>query len=220
MNYLKKTLLPVLIFSLFIIIQSSLPAFAQPAGRGKAIFASRGCAACHSVVRGKANKKGPDLWYAGSKFNPDFLKRWLAEPALIRPMAYGSITEENKAGHPSLGSAEAVAVAGYLASLKSGRVRSTGIKAKRSSRGRVIFEKKLGCYGCHEIRKGRRILGGKSGPRLEDAGNRLRPDWIYAYIEDPLYFNPATAMPLYHKSLSKADVRVLSAYIASLKVRK
>jgi len=220
MTYLNKTLLLIVAFSLFIIMQSSMPAFAQPAGKGKAIFTSKGCAACHSVVRGKANSKGPDLWYADSKFNPDFLKQWLAEPTLIRPMAYGSITEENKAEHPVLSSAEAVAVAGYLASLKSNRVRALGIKAKRSSRGRVIFEKKLGCYGCHEVRKGKRILGGKSGPRLEDAGSRLRPDWIYAYIAEPLYFNPATAMPLYHKSLNKADIRVLSAYIASLKVRK
>ncbi|VAW37057.1 Cytochrome c, class I [hydrothermal vent metagenome] len=220
MDHLKKTLFLIAVFSLFIFMQSASPASAQPAGKGKAIFTSAGCVECHSVVRGKANSKGPDLWYAGSKFNPDFLKRWLTEPTIIRPMAYGSITEENKAGHPVLTSPDAAAVAGYLASLKSDKVKALGIKAKRSSRGRVIFEKKLGCYGCHEVRKGRRILGGKSGPSLEDAGRRLRPDWIYAYIEDPLYFNPATRMPLYHKSLNKADVRVLSAYLASLKVRK
>ncbi len=220
MDYLKKTLLLFFIFSLFIIIQSPLPATAQTIGEGRTIFVSKGCVSCHSVMRGKVNLKGPELWYAGSKFIPGFIKAWLEESVKIRSMAYGSITEESDGSHIALSPTDAGAVAKYLASLKSEKVRPLGIKAKRSSRGRVIFEKKLGCYGCHEVRKGRRILGGKSGPKLYDAGSRLNPDWVYAYIAEPLYFNPMTAMPLYHKSLSKNDLKVLSAYIGSLQMKK
>ncbi len=220
MTYPKKTLFLILTFSLFIFIQSTVSAHAGLEGKGKSIFASKGCASCHSVVRGKVNSKGPELWYAGSKFTAGFVKAWLEEPVKIRPMAYGSIVEESKEGHPALFPVDADAVAAYLATFKSEKVRPLGIKPKRTSRGRVIFEKKLGCYGCHEVRKGRRVLGGKSGPKLNDAGSRLNPDWIYAYIADPLFFYPMTAMPLYHKSLSKNDLKVLSAYVASLKVKK
>jgi len=219
MTYSKKTLLLISIFSFFIIIQSSYSATAQTVGEGRAIFASKGCVGCHSVVRGQVNSKGPALWYAGSKFTSGFIKQWLEEPVKIRPMLYGSITEESAGSHPALLPIDAVAVARYLASFKSDKVRPLGIKAKKTSRGRVIFEKKLGCYGCHEIRKGRRVMGGKSGPKLDDAGSRLNPDWVYAYITEPLYFYPMTAMPLYHKGLSKSDIKVLSAYVGSLKKR-
>lgn len=216
----RKTFFLVSVFFLLIFMQAYLPSAAFSAEQGGVLFKSKGCADCHSVARGKVNTKGPELWYAGSKFRAGFLKQWLAAPSIIRPVVYGSITEESRTIHPALTGAEAEAVAAYLTAFKSEKVSNLGITPKRTSRGRVIFEKKLGCYGCHEVRKGRRILGGKSGPSLEDAGQRLRADWIYAYLESPLYFYPSTAMPLYHKSMSKTDMRMLSAYVASLKVRR
>jgi mono/diheme cytochrome c family protein len=219
MTYRKKTLFLAVVFSLFIFMQAYQPLSAYSAEQGKAIFASEGCVACHSVVRGKLNKKAPELWYAGSKFKEGFLRGWLVAPTLIRPMAYGSITQESSLAHPTLTDAQAQEVAAYLSTLKSAKVKPLGITPKRTSRGRLIFEKKLGCYGCHEVRKGRRILGGKSGARLENAGARLRADWIYAYLKDTLYFYPATAMPLYHKSMSNNDMRKLSAYVASLRFK-
>ena len=172
------------------------------------------------MVRGEPNPKGPALWYGGSKFTPDFLRGWLAEPTIIRPVVYGSITKESSGGHAALSAVEAESVARYLMTLTDAKVAPLGISPKRTARSRVIFEKKLGCYGCHQVRKGRRVLGGKSGPSLEDAGRRLNPDWIYAYLTAPRYFKPTTAMPLYHKSLDSADMKVLSAYVASLKVRR
>jgi mono/diheme cytochrome c family protein len=213
----RKTLFLAVIFPLLIFAQAYLPLSAFGEVLGEAVFASKGCASCHSLKRGNVNEKGPGLWYAGSKFNEGFMQQWLAAPTLIRPMAYGSITEKSLDAHPTLTVQEARDVALYLATFTSAQVKPRGITPRRTSRGRLIFEKKLGCYGCHEIRKGRLTLGGKSGPSLERAGERLRADWIYAYLEDTLYFYPATAMPLYHKSMSGSDMRKLSAYVASLK---
>ncbi|MDE8650669.1 c-type cytochrome, partial [Novosphingobium sp. H3SJ31-1] len=50
------------------------------------------CASCHALTK-PANqdlehlwtRKGPDLWYAGDKFNRDWLVAWLQNPTTIRP---------------------------------------------------------------------------------------------------------------------------------------
>ena len=45
------------------------------------------CAACHALVKPADasidrlwTRKGPDLWYAGSKFNAEWLTSWLENP--------------------------------------------------------------------------------------------------------------------------------------------
>src|SRR3546814_12727020 len=50
------------------------------------------CASCHSLTRPADttvehlwNRKGPDLWYAGDKFNREWLVGWLQNPTTIRP---------------------------------------------------------------------------------------------------------------------------------------
>ena len=49
------------------------------------------CASCHSLsgpapstFEGVLNRKAPDLFYAGSKFNRPWLVTWLQKPAVIR----------------------------------------------------------------------------------------------------------------------------------------
>jgi len=50
------------------------------AKKGKALFASKGCNACHTV--GKHGKMaGPDLAGVTERRNRDWLKRWLHNPA-------------------------------------------------------------------------------------------------------------------------------------------
>src|SRR3546814_8498036 len=50
------------------------------------------CASCHALTRPADttvehlwNRKGPDLWYAGDKFNREWLVGWLQNPTTIRP---------------------------------------------------------------------------------------------------------------------------------------
>jgi cytochrome c2 len=65
------------------------------AAAGGETFKGNGCTDCHytdgpakeKTIDDQLAKKGPELWYAGSKFQQEWLQAWLAKPEPIRPMA-------------------------------------------------------------------------------------------------------------------------------------
>lgn len=192
---------------------------------GKKIFDSKKCGSCHQVqgparektIEDQLAKKAPELWYAGSKFQKDFLKGWLKDPKPIRPMEYYSLTKKNTGKHEKLDAKSADEVTEYLMSLTSDAVKKVGIKPKGGPKGRIIFEKKQGCYGCHELKKGANVVGGLTGPSLVGVSKRLQPDWIYAYLINPKVFKPVKDMPVYEGILSEYELKTLAEYVSSLK---
>lgn len=203
------------------------------AQNGLAIVESQ-CTACHAVARpGKSGldhlwqRKGPDLHYAGSKFNQAWLEKWLENPTRIRPTgelytkhvkatdAEDVIDESTLEPHMQLSSADAKAVAAYLMTLKAadGLIETGAYKgaAVSPSMGGMFFNKLRGCGACHAAKPG---AGGASGPELHTAGERLQPDYVYSYIKNPQGFDPGVWMP--RLSLSEPDLQRLTGYIVQL----
>ena len=58
---------------------SASVAHAQDAKKGKSVYESKGCGACHSIGKGKL--AGPDLKGVTDRRSHDWLKRWLHNPA-------------------------------------------------------------------------------------------------------------------------------------------
>jgi len=54
-------------------------AHAQDAKKGKSLYDSKGCGACHTI--GKGHLAGPDLKGVTERRSHDWLKRWLHNPA-------------------------------------------------------------------------------------------------------------------------------------------
>ena len=84
---------------------------------GRDVFVTRGCNSCHGV--GTGTVIGPDLKGVGKRRDPDWLRRWLADPAAtIRasaelqswPAAYGNIVMPNQ----NLSTQEIEALVHYL----------------------------------------------------------------------------------------------------------
>jgi len=195
------------------------------AASGEDLFESNKCSTCHSIKGSPAKsfaeqqqKKGPDLWYAGSKYHDKWLENYLQKPTNIRPLAFGSIKEKNDLKHPALSAGDAKAVTVYLASLKSTAVTKDAVKkANKGVRGRILFEKKQACYGCHQTpKKGGKVFGGYTGPSLVDAGNRLQGDWIYSFLKDPKPFIASGRMPHY-KHLNDKEIKTITEYMMSFK---
>ncbi len=192
---------------------------------GRQVFRSKRCGECHTVKRpGKPatyadalKKKGPDLWFAGSKFKKAWLETWLQDPQPIRQMGFNSILEKNQETHKSLSERESRSVAEYLMTLVSTEVTKGIIKGGKSFKGKLIFEKKGACYGCHLVRRGRRLIGGLSGPSLVEAGMRLQGDWIYTFLKRPDRLTPPVRMPRFSDMLSDSELKELAIYIGGLK---
>ncbi len=198
---------------------------------GKTIVKGK-CVSCHDITgpppntfKGVLKRKGPDLFYAGSKFKREWLLRWIQNPSIIRPAGVmflnNIVTRKGKdkidkakiKPCPSkLSRAEAGAVTDYLMTLKDSAM-PTGVvdpaKRLRKSKALMTFASKYPCIGCHTIVFKRKIRGGKSGPDLRDAGARLNPDWVYARIKNPQYWDPKTWMPKIEMSHKKRTLLTL-----------
>jgi cytochrome c553 len=201
---------------------------ADPAA-GAAVFEANECGGCHytegpareKTIDDQLAKKGPELWYAGSKFQEEWLVAWLADPQPIRPLKFGSLSEDNPGDHPALGDGDAGSVTDFLMSLTSADVEEGAVKPKKNPKGRQIFAKKMPCGGCHQYAGRKNVLaGGRSGPSLVDAGVRLNPDWILAYLQNPKVFKPVKMMPVFVGLLSDKDMMNVARHIASFKPKK
>jgi mono/diheme cytochrome c family protein len=203
----------------------ALPGHADPAA-GEAAFKAGDCTACHytdgpakeKTIDDQLAKKGPELWYAGGKFQREWLQAWLQDPAPIRQMKFNSVTEMNAGDHPKLAEGDAANVTDFLMSLTSDAVEAGIVKPKKNPKGRLIFTKKMPCSGCHQYEgRKKKLMGGRSGPSLVGAGRRLNPDWIYAYLLTPEIFKPVKAMPVFVGLLSEKDMKNVAAYVANFK---
>ncbi len=202
-----------------LLVMTTAPSYA--AG-GDAIF-KKSCASCHytdgpakeKTIADQLAKKGPELWYAGSKFQKAWLAAWLQNPKPIRPLKYNSLSEKNKGDHPKMSAGDAAAVTDFLMGLTSQEVKAGVIKPNESVQGRSIFAKKMPCGGCHEFPQKDGLHGGKSGPSLAGASKRLNPDWIYAYLVNIKHFKPVRDMPDFGSVLNPKDLENVASYVAT-----
>ncbi len=203
------------------------------AADGNAILKQQ-CAQCHALNKPADTsidrlwtRKAPDLYYAGIKFNQPWLVEWLQNPRRIRPAGEfyfkhikaapdGDVVDASGlTAHPKLSRDDAAAAAGALMALKG----PDGLAPKGAFKkqpvpaliGAMFFEKLRGCAACHMDKPGQ---GGQSGPELYDAGLRLQPDFVYAYIKQPQSFDPHVWMP--QLDLSDADLERLTNYLMTL----
>ena len=218
-----RAALPILLGAV-LLVAGAAAGRADPAA-GESAFEAKGCGECH-YTEGPAREKtiddqlakgGPELWYAGSKFQAPWLEAWLADPQPIRPMKYNSVTETNPGDHPALGGGDAADVAAFLMTRVSDEVEAGVIKPKKNPKGKLIFIKKMPCSGCHQYPGRKGVAGGLSAPSLVGAGARLNPDWIYAYLLKPHVFKPVKMMPVFAGILSEKDMKNVAAFVASFK---
>ncbi len=190
------------------------------------------CANCHALAKPAdasldrlVARKGPDLWYAGNKFNAEWLTAWLQDPKPIRPAGYpyfkaivqgtdhDVVDPAKVTAHPKLAKAAAEAASAELMKLKGSAdlVPAGAFKgdAGGARMGALAFTKLRGCVACHQ---GEESKGGASGPSLTEAGLRLQPDFIAAYTADPQRFDPHVWMPTLN--LKDQDIQRLTAYLS------
>ena len=202
------------------------------AGDGKALVKANKCGDCHQM-KGPAVKtiaevmkrKAPDLFYAGSKFNKDWLVGYLQNPTQIRPAGTvyrNHIKAEGEQDVPAnlvkcaskLSAGDAEAVAAYLMTLKDASMK-TGVFKKgkvKKARARMLMMKQKACNACHTFpRRG----GGVSCPTFEGIGTRLNPDWMYSFIKDPQHWDPKIWMAV--EDFDDSSLQLMVNFLASLK---
>lgn len=218
---MRHTITAALVAALLAPVSGIVHADAAVGGK---LFQSKKCQECHyadgpakeKTMADQLAKKGPELWYAGSKFQKPWLTKWLQDPKPIRALKYNSLTDKNPGNHPKLAAAEATDVTDFLMSRTSPLVKDGVVKPKATPKGRLIFTKNMPCSGCHQF-PGKGFNGGLNGPSLTNAGERLNPDWIVAYLKDTKTFKPVRQMPVFAGILSEPDMQSVAEFIATFK---
>lgn len=221
MKAFKSILIPMISMTFII---GSISISYGTGDEGKKIFGAKKCGDCHATsgpskiasVEDWGKKKGPDLWYAGSKFQKEWLEKWLKSPMPIRGVKWNTI-EVGADKHPTLSDKEADEVAEYLMDLKDKDVAAGSAPAEvKKAMAKILFEKKNACYSCHQVKgTGGKILGGLSGPTLIEAKHRLNPDWVLAFLKNPAKYEPKGRMPDF-SHLNEADIATLAGYMKLL----
>jgi cytochrome c2 len=164
------------------------PARAGSAERGKAVFDSVGCRACHVAEQGSAARRSeasetrdyaPNLWNVADKASPEWLYGWIKNPR--------ALWADTKMPDLRLSDEEAADVTAWLSTLRSGASHPTPPEYAPGERPRLeaLAEKgkalvnKYGCSGCHVIRgfENAQKIGtdlsehGRKDPKLLDFGD-------------------------------------------------
>lgn len=195
------------------------------------------CFSCHILgdkkPAGKPEEWAPDLTKVRSRINPDFVLKWLQNPAKYRPGTKmpAFFPDEDSGPDDILGGDEMrqmVAIRDYLMSIGREGKFPAYVRAKAQFpgvtplMGRALLVK-LNCVGCHEVAE--LPDGKKVGPNLTFQGSRVRKDWLTEFLRAPYIIKPEYAlmgsqarMPTFR--FTEAELHSVVEYISQVLVDK
>jgi cytochrome c551/c552 len=197
------------------------------------------CASCHATEQGKKqsikerNKiQGTPLWFAGSKFQQEWLVSWLTEPTPLLGVNWNS-AEKGSYNHPPVSADDAGKISTFLmtkvdSTIEAGKAellpKKRSQKRKFLTNARALFEKNQGCYSCHRYLNKRNLeLGGFSAPTLVTAKDRLQGDWVYSYLENPQKYYPNSKCPVpgdkATNKFTETEKAKLAGYVVNIGVK-
>jgi mono/diheme cytochrome c family protein len=183
------------------------------------------CASCHKFngkPESKFNLKGPDLMWAGNKYQRKWLVSWLAgKEENLYPNGYRWDLSRTKIKHPVLSETTAEKVASYFekhfldSRIKESFVDLSTFTEMEADLGEQIY-REYSCLGCHQIKEDGKKIGGPISVNLYDSGNRYNLDWWSRFAENPQDFTPHSGEYLADISMRKA--RHIIGYLMTLGV--
>jgi len=186
------------------------PAAFLPAGRVGALIDRYRCLSCHQIGDRGGDTSTAPLTYEGSKVRRDWLADYLVISYTLRPI----LTDRMPVFR--MPREEATLLADALEDFYVDPAIPDDPFAGRSSsdadplEGQRLYTT-LGCRACHILGSS----GGYYGPPLTEAGKRLRPGWIFAWLKGPQRWRADVRCPNY--ALTDTDALRLTAYLETLR---
>ncbi len=179
------------------------------AQKGLVLMEELRCASCHEGMPGDQKAAGPDLREVGSRIQPDFLKKFIQNPALHdpgtkMPDVMGNSSEEEKAKI-------ATEISAYLLSLKKAEDKPAALPIEKAEEGKKLFHE-VGCVVCHGPKDGNaesKNLTSYIG--LSHVSKKYHPAGLADFLHEPLKVRPDGRMP--DMRLSRSEAEVLSAFL-------
>ncbi len=178
------------------------------------------CLNCHKIKK-HGYDFAPDLTIAGSKLQESWIKKFLDQPDVIRPMLKQmprfNLGKQLGMMQGNLEPDEIEMVLDYFRrELVTEDIPATLPELEDDSDadpvelGRQLYDEK-GCVACHQIGS----EGGTVGPNITNVGNRLTAGFIFEYLENPRKFSSDNVEPQY--GFTERERVYLTRYLMSLK---
>ncbi|MGA3031986.1 MAG: c-type cytochrome [Terracidiphilus sp.] len=167
---------------------------------GRTMLTRYGCVHCHAITRPDGSKieatdHPPSLAHMADKTTREWIFSWLKDP-----QAYAASTTMPNF---KLSDADASDISAYLASSSTphaGDTVAAGAKpapAADPAAGPSLYGESF-CASCHAVQNAAgNLVGGDLGPELTRIGNKAKPEWLAAWLQNPRVYDPTTPMPHY-----------------------
>jgi cytochrome c1 len=191
--------------------RGSLPGTPQ-LNQGRTLLAREGCLHCHTVKLPdgrtlKATDDPPSLSHIADKTTREWIFAWLKDPqayASTATMPNFKLTDDDTRDISAFLIANSTPLAGDTATLS----------AKASSdpaAGPSLYGESF-CASCHAVQNAAgNMVGGDVGPELTKVGNKVKPEWLQAWLRNPRAYDPETGMP--HYRFNDSQVATLSGFL-------
>lgn len=192
-----------------------------PAGDFAKIENEVKCLNCHTI-KGVGTDFAPDLSIEGSKVQEKWLRAYLKQPDILRPllkqMPQFNLYLDHKQTmiQQNLTYDEIETIVRYIkVALLTNEIPDTipenGLSLKEQIKeGKRIYKEK-GCRACHQIG----LAGGAVGPELTNTGNRLTEGYVFTHLADPRQYIPDIVEPNYE--FTEGERINLTRYLMTLK---
>ena len=220
----RNTTLNVLVSAFFLFITPQVLSAATN-DEAKSLITTT-CSTCHKFEgkeESRFNLKAPDLMWGGSKYQRDWLIRWLTgkEPLLYAKNYRWDHTQE-PAAHMTVSVEQANSIADYFEkNLKDSRVTVGAFDlskvTKRDAEVGAVIYKAHACIGCHTIEENGQLVGGPQSANLADSGNRYNEDWLFRFGINPQDFTPHSGEFL--ADATEPQLRSVIGYLMTLGVK-
>ena len=176
--------------------------------KGALLITELRCASCHESIAPTA-ATGPDLRDVGSRVKPDFLKKFIQNPAAHDPgtampnVLGGLSTEEQEKIATSLSA--------YLLSLKSEIGKPVNLGEDEAEEGQKLFHE-VGCIACHSPRDGSAAAKSSVGAiGLDHVGAKYHAAGLADFLHEPLKVRADGRMP--DMRLNRRESELLAAFL-------
>jgi mono/diheme cytochrome c family protein len=180
--------------------------------QGRHLLSRYGCVHCHTVKLPngstmKATDDPPSLLHIADKTTREWIYAWLKDP-----QAYAS-----RATMPNfkLSDDDARDMSAFLTANSTPQPGDTAALSAKASpdpaAGATLYGQSF-CASCHAVQNAAgNLVGGDVGPELTRVGNKVKPEWLQAWLRNPRKYDDETAMP--HYRFSDSQVATLSGFL-------
>jgi mono/diheme cytochrome c family protein len=193
--------------------QNALPGTPQ-LNLGRRILTRYGCVHCHAITlpdgaKVVATDHPPSLAHIADKTTREWIYTWLKDP-----QAYAASTTMP---NYKLSDADASDISAYLVSTSTQQAGDTAAAGTKSAAqtdpaaGPSLYGESF-CSSCHAVQNAAgNLVGGDVGPELTRIGNKVKPEWLAAWLQNPRIYDATTPMP--HYRFSAQQITILTGYL-------